>query len=119
MELDLELVGQAFGQTMQQCSAACEVDTSLHNIGIELRWRFSQSLLDGSFNLLDVLVEAEGNLLITHRDMQRQVGSAIRTNHHHIFGCFIQFGESRTYLHLDSFGSRGANAHVVGFVHML
>ena len=89
VELDIDLVGETFVQTTQQSTTTSEVNTVLHNVGIQL-WRgMLQRREYGILNLRNSLIQTMSNLLITYGHLHRQCGDTVRTVYYIVLRTFL------------------------------
>ncbi len=81
-------------------AAAGQVDTVLHDIGVELGRHGFEHLHQGSVQLDERLLECIGDLVVVQRDGLRQKGEHVGTRHLEILGCLLQFGTAAPMAHL-------------------
>ena len=120
VEGDVYLVRQTLVQSAQQGTSSGQVDTVVHDVGIEFGWRVFERAEHGGFYFRDRLLQAVCYFLVAHGHLHRQCGDAVRSVHDVVFGCVLaQFGECGSHVNLDTFGHAFAHLDVVLAAHVL
>ena len=120
MEGDVHLILKTLVKTTQQSTATSQIDTILHNIGIQLWRRVLKGREHCVLNLRYCLIKTMGNLLVAYRHLHWQGCDAVRTMHDVIIRSLIaQVCQGRTYVYLDTLSHTLGNLHVVLAIHIL
>ena len=120
MELYVNFIGQTFIQSAKQRTATGQIDTVVHDIGIQFGRRILQCAQDSGLNLRDRLLQTVRHFLIAYGYFHRKRRDTVRAMNDIIFGSILtQFGQGCAYINLDTFRHTLADLHVVLAAHVL
>ena len=119
VERYVNFIGQTLIQSAKQRTATCQIDTVVHNVGIQFGWCILQCAQDRSLNLGNRFLQAMRHLLIAYGYLHRKCRNTIRTMNNIIFGSiFTQFGQCRTDINLDTFCHTFADLYIMLTAHV-
>ena len=83
VELYVNLVGEALCKSAEKCAASREVDSSLDDVGVKLRWSLFENMQNDSLDYCDGIVKAGRYFLVGHSRLNWVRCHQVRSVHLH------------------------------------